>query len=205
MKHPKKWRDNLAHDIAWAQSILMGEGEMRPMFVLHNRDGSVTPFLTAFQTEGEKRAIFQFFRILIVASEAIGFSFLAEGWMKSHAKLPGETEEESMARAMAGPSPMQSETRKEVLTVMMTYRDEGGERQTLSSIRELDRDWDGKIKGFKEDAVYAAAVMEGAVRDIMDEDPPTPDLVTACRLFCVKKAAFVMDQLNIVTLEKPPG
>jgi hypothetical protein len=202
-KHPKKWRDNLAHDVEWGKSILLGEGEMRPMFVLHNRDGSVTPFLAGFQTDGQKRAIFQFFSILIVAQEAVGFSFLCEGWLKTSQQHADETAEEAMTRALAGPSPAQAEDRKEVLTTMLVYRDAADERQTLSSILELDRGWDGKIKGFKPECM-GTALIEGAVRDIMEEDPPTIAQVTACRLFCIKKAAFVMDQLNIVTLEKPP-
>jgi hypothetical protein len=199
-KHPKKWVENFAHDLSWGKSLLQGEGSLIPMFILHNRDGSITPFCVAFKSPGHKHSVYQFMSIVMMANESIGFSFMCEGWMIINGIHHGEDAADAMERALAGPSPSQSENRIEVLTLMMVYRDDADERKVISTIEDMQRDWDGKLTGFKAHDTRGA-IMEGAVVDIMPEEPPDQAHVMAARAFLATKADFIMGQLDIIPIE----
>jgi len=198
-KTPAKWLGTLEHDLNWAKGILLGEGEMRPMFIMHNRDGSITPLMASFKSDSHKAAIYQFLSIFILAQDCEGFSFMCEGWMKLADQRPGESYEEALERAQQV-RPMDDESRKEVVTLMLVYRDDADERQCISALEEIERGVDGRPCGFKTIATDGA-ITEGAIMEIMREDRPDRDLVVAAHRFCKHKAAFIMEHLGIVGVE----
>jgi hypothetical protein len=201
-KTPAYWRGTLEHDLNWAKGIMIGEGRLLPMFIMHNRDGSITPLMCGFKSDSHKAAVYRFISILALAMDCDGFSFMCEGWMKLADIHEGETHDAAYKRAMVV-RPMDDENRKEVVTLMLVYRDEADERQVMSALEEIERGVDAQPCGFKTIST-AGAITEGAVIDILREDRPDRDVVFAAQMFCNLKAIEIMESLGVQSVELEP-
>ena len=46
VRHPERWTKKVKADMGYAARILTKQGEVCPLFILHNRDGSCTALRT---------------------------------------------------------------------------------------------------------------------------------------------------------------
>jgi hypothetical protein len=209
MKKPSKkappltrWERQLQSDMAFAARTIIADGTLYPLFILHNRDGSFTPFRSALRDAEHKHRVYQFFGLLLVATDAAGISVMCESWVRSEQLQPGETSTALLRRVERdGPMPRQASDRQEVLTVSLAYRDDADERQVKTTIGDIIRGDDGgvvAIKWWKD-----GETLDGAVRNIMPPNPPRPEH-TAIAAHAVKDMGpAIMKALDIVEVTPP--
>jgi hypothetical protein len=166
------WVQQLRFDVEYAKRILLTSGEVRPMFVMHTREG-VKVFAMTAPNEEARLAIFKLLALTCIAENAEGLTFISEAWMRKLPQLAGETPAEARRRAKQGPMPSQAEDRIEIVIVQTAYRDpETGERRVLCDAREILRGADGKPSGVKESQGEQPDSLEGRIVNIFPVEPP---------------------------------
>jgi hypothetical protein len=139
------WLKQHRFDVEFAKRILLTTGECRPMFVIVGKvRSSVMPAL--WNSDDERDTMYLLMTLLAAADNAVGLVFIAEAWMRGVLQVPGETTAQTRERAMQV-APRDAEDRIEVIHVVCCYRDDAGEKQTLYSILEIERDATGKPTG----------------------------------------------------------
>ena len=90
----------------------------------------------------QKDRVATYLAALCEAEGAVALSFISEAWIRKMSQRTGETEAEFRERAGAL-RPSQAEDRAEVISAMLTARQDG-ERITLVKMGEIERRADGK-------------------------------------------------------------
>lgn len=139
------WEKQIDFDFEWGRSILMERGLVVPMLIMH-ADKPMIVSLGNVPDERmmETRAVL---KMLALAHNVRAVSFIAEAWVRKLAKRPGESEAEVNRRGEEGPRPSEAEDRSEAVIAAIFWRNATGQRQTLARMGEIDRGWDGKVKG----------------------------------------------------------
>jgi len=196
-KHPQKWVDELASNVAFGKDVLHGQGMMPALFVIHHEGGGFTPFTCLFRGDMQKRAIVSLITMFAVACDCEAVSFSAEAWLKIGDVRPGESQADAIKRG-SEISPAEAEDRKEVLMCSLTYRDEADERQAMLEVWEIERGADGKISGFKnlERGMFKHG---GTMVDVLPEERPTPGMVQSAQMFLDANAESLMTVLGLET------
>jgi hypothetical protein len=142
-------------DCEFASTALIRHGELAPMFVVRGRDGSVVPILAA----GERETAYTLARIVCVAHDAIAISMIAEAWTA--------TEQRDQPTFV----PVNKrEDRKEVVSVAMVMSEP--KRCQFTSLREIVRDWNGRITGVGPELLPGDAEGEGPLFDLLPTHRP---------------------------------
>ena len=169
---PNKWSEQLSRDVAFARSVMLTQGEVQPMFVLHSATESKV-IGAAWENIEDKRRVRAFVAMLALADNAEALSFMAEGWSINRPRLPGETEAAARKR-FEGAVPSEAEDRVEILMVVNSYRDDAGERRTRGVMLEIIRDTEGKVTGLVERTPEGGdAELEGPLANLLPaREPP---------------------------------
>jgi hypothetical protein len=198
MKKPKQartkglpdWIKQVQWDLELAKRILLDHGGMHPMFMIHFA-GKIT-VVTSNVSHEHREQLYAYLTTLCVAKNAVALSFVAEAWVRTVPDIPGETKEENIERALAV-MPRDAEDRIEVLLSQITYRDEGGDNHSIMRSAEIERGADGKVSGFKPDALPQDddAKDEGMVFRILPSFIATPELQAKAQEALPKLAALL--------------
>jgi hypothetical protein len=195
---PPRWAEQLRYDMVFAEDAITTKGELPPVFVLHNPDRSVTPFVVPLRDAAHKRRVYQFLALTLLASGAVGFTMMTEAWMRDELAEPGESAEAAMARVERdGPMPSQVSNRKEIVSIVMVYRDDADERQTSGVIGEIVRADDASVAAIKWE-VNAETSAAGAMVDIMPVIAPDPRHRAAAARLLIEIGPTIMQVLGIV-------
>jgi hypothetical protein len=171
------WTKQLRFDMEYAKRMLLEDGGVRPMFVLHTDDG-IIPCPTDMGDKGKIRAIIS---MLCLAYRAVGVTFIGEAWAMRPAspddhQRPGESWADWEARTVA---PSESERRFEIVLVQSTFYDDAGEKAGLASMREIERGADGKPTGLAPEITHTHGVkpedaIQGPTFNILPERRASP-------------------------------
>lgn len=166
------WAKQLRFDMAFAEKVLLDRGEVSAMFIVHTKNG-VHALVTPWKDDDEKAQCRRIVQLYCVAHDAVALTFITEAWVRSMAKAHGETDAEFDDRVSAV-RPSQAEDRREVVMVVIAYRDAAGERKVLFESREIQRRANGKPCGlvsFREIEMNDGN-LEGRMVDVLPEQPP---------------------------------
>jgi hypothetical protein len=144
-------------DCQFASTALIRHGELAPMFVVHSRDGRMVPVLVAI----ERDAAYTVARLVCIAYDAIAISMIAEAW----------TATEQKDRPPSVVPIREREDRMEVVSVAMVASEP--ERCQFTSLREIIRDWNGKITGVGPELIPEDAQGEGTLFELLPPHPPS--------------------------------
>jgi hypothetical protein len=139
------WEKQVRFDMAFAERMLLKQGDVGRMFVMHAKDAQHV-MAAPWKGNDEKARILTMVRAYCIAYDAEALSFISEAWIRHLDRAPGETEAEFRARSNAI-RPSEAEDRREVVMVVIMYRDAAGERQIVSDTREITRRDNGKPDG----------------------------------------------------------
>jgi hypothetical protein len=143
MKRPKEasrkagkidWHAQLRHDFAWAESALRQNGKFHPMFIIWSPDG-IYPVLAPWEEPDRRDAVCALVRCLCIEHDAYAITHIAEAWMRRG------------NNTLIAPS--KASDRIEAVQIVIVYRDDAGERQTLGGARETMRRASGHFDGFR--------------------------------------------------------
>jgi hypothetical protein len=138
-----EWRGWMLHDMAFAEARLRKIGSVIQTFVLHGIDGQKVILAAPFTSGAQRDGVLKFLKAVCIAHQAAGFSCITEAWVGMAAD---QAEVEALDRG-EGLRVSERETRREVISVMLIYRDSAGQRQALGMLREIVRGADGKATG----------------------------------------------------------
>jgi hypothetical protein len=154
------WRAWAHADRELGRSQLLQHGAIpSAMFRLHTRKGQLLAYTVQFVAPQQKALAYRFLRLACIAHEAVAVSFLAEAWM-----VDGDS-------AVA---PSESERRREILSVLLSYRDHAN-ILGYSCMDELLRDAEGKICGFDTLTDEPTNTSQGELANLLEAVMPTPD------------------------------
>jgi hypothetical protein len=136
----------------------MAIGQLAPMFVVHAHDGTIIPVLATWDN---KSGHYDVVKVICIAHDAIAICMICEGWIAG-----ARTREE-----LEGRPPSEREDRKEVVSVTMSMRQP--RVRSLSSWREIIRDWDGKITGVGPELVPPGIQGVGRMFELLPEERPS--------------------------------
>jgi hypothetical protein len=191
----QNWHVWLTQDMNFATKQLLTDGKVSHMFVAHIADRDELIVVPLFlRSAAEKAGMYGFLKVLCVAFDVIGFSLIAEAWVRMIETRIGESAAERSARVLDGPLPSEAEDRKEIIAVTLVYRDDGG-RQTLTRMAEIVRNTTGKPISTSPIDMPEDASGDGAVPDILPETRPTPEQQTVA-----KKFVDQLSHLNLFTI-----
>lgn len=166
-------------DLEYAKRVLMERGEVMPMFVVHGDDTVV--MLTPWHDDREKDHYRNLVRLMGVAEDASGITFIGEVWMRSVSRRDGETEQEFDKRSKMLP-PSQAEDRIEAILIYTQHRDRDGSRINRSRLLEILRGANGKPSGTR----------DLAHDELLLPSPPLPEH----RAMAKELVAFARDKMN---------
>lgn len=192
---PKQWRIWLDNDLTFATERLTETGSCPTMFVIHRKDGSLLIVGTPFTSPEQKHDVRNFLRLACIAYDAVAVTFISEAWVRMLNQRSGEGDAAFRTRADAI-APSQAEDRREVVSVMLTYRDEGECCQTVGAMREIVRDAAGKPSG----VVALAGCDDGPAIDrtaILSDATPPPDIQACVEAFLKREGPAMMQRLGI--------
>jgi hypothetical protein len=138
------WEKQVRFDMAFAERMLLKQGDVGRMFVIHAKDAQHV-MAAPWHSAAEKRQMLTMVRAYCIAVDAEALSFISEAWVRSVFRAHGETEAEFNTRVDAV-APRDAEDRREVVICMVIYR-EAGERHAVSDTREITRRDNGKPEG----------------------------------------------------------
>ncbi len=170
------WLHWLDHDTTFALERLTDQGSLVPQFIVHSNDGEITPVVIPFHDAETKALMKRFMRLLCIAKEAIGVTFIHEAWMTTMPANPGESTEELERRAQQQVPPSMSDTKAEVVLLILLYYDENGRRRSVSKIGEIIRDESGAATGTKPMSVVEDDANAGSMVDILLPERPSQAL-----------------------------
>lgn len=172
----ERWRQQLRFSMTWAEKVLVQDGAVLPFFHIITPDGQRDIVVSAeFRDSESKQMSVTLVQLLCVVHDAVAVSFTAEAWMKSIRKTPNETKAEFDERAFEVP-PSQSESRIEVVVSTVSWRDEAGERLSLSDNREIERRSNGKPSGLKAiPGINEPTKITGRMADILPTRLASPE------------------------------
>lgn len=131
----KALRARFEADLHHAETAILKDGHLAPMFAVTPTDGPPLPVVADFGSPEAKHACLTAVRLLCIATNAVTAMYMGEAWMVA-GELP------------AGVSPGQSERRVEVVMVSLEGRI-GREVKRLARVREILRGLDGKPSGLR--------------------------------------------------------
>lgn len=155
MKKPKRatgWAEQLKYDMEFARFILLKQGHVAPMFVIHAKGGAHVVGVQLGDRE-DKHRVYGILSIMCAALGATALTFIAEAWIRHSIE--------------------DTEDKQEVVIVQTSYRDDAGKHSVFEA-REIVRGADGEPcdliahSGSDDDTR-----LEGAVYDILLEEAPT--------------------------------
>jgi hypothetical protein len=165
------WVKQLRFDMMFAEKTLLKSGEVSTMVVVHAK-GEKHVIAAPWHNDEEKAALLEMINAYCIAHEAEALTYISEAWVRYVQKAPGETEAEYQARKEV--RPRDAEDRREVVIVMIMYRDDGGERQVVSDTKEIVRRANGKPDGLKPYRLNGGMdVLGGAIVEAFPEWPPS--------------------------------
>jgi hypothetical protein len=167
------WIDQLNHDADWAKTMLLQQGEVRPVFVLHC-DGIIKIISAEWSSTILKMIIMKLVAMQAALSYADAISFMAEAWQVVLKRRPGESQAAYNRRATST-RPNDATDREEVLTVSIVYREDGEKKHGFRSMKIM-RNSAGKITDapeYPED--QNSLSVEGNLFDMLLIDKLTPN------------------------------
>jgi hypothetical protein len=166
---PDRWVKQVRFDIEFAKRMILEQGSCATILVIHldaeRRVVCMPP------PDLGKETVALYLRAYCAAHDAQGFAFISEAWMRDVPKRFGETEAEHHARIDAVPI-REAEDRVEIVMAQIVYRD-GDERRTSHEEREILRDANGTVTGFRPLDLTGAS--EGRWVDVLLPEPPTAE------------------------------
>jgi len=136
------WEKQARMDFEHAKRVLLNDGAVMGMFVIHGAKESHVVGVPGFD-DRVRAHLPQLLMLMCVMHDAQGISHIAEAWMAERPRLHGETEAEHFARANATVA-SEAEDRIEVVVTTTTWRDEAGEAHTIGHCGEIVRNPRGK-------------------------------------------------------------
>ncbi len=186
---PGDWPAQHRYDYEFARSMILDQGEVAPMFVIHGADRTVV-MLARWRTDDDKDRFVMAVRAVAVAEDAQCISFISEAWVRDVAPTPGETRDEAMRRAHQVP-PSQAEDRKEIALVITEYRDRAGEICRRGTAGEIVRRYgDGKPSAVSK-LDWKADAMEGRFVGLVPPLRPTAEQRESMRAVIEHMGGFV--------------
>lgn len=178
MRKPRRasdWSKQLEFDMRFAEKTLRENGSVETMFSVYSKE-KVSVFPAPWRSPLEKDLYHSIAWAMCVAHDADAVSLMTEAWVRSEKRRPDESKAAMLARARSGPSPAQSEDRREVVMLWLAYRDEIGEIQHRALAREIERRASGTVVGLKP-VDFGEAIPEPGFRlsSILPEERPTPE------------------------------
>lgn len=154
------------HASARAETMLLAEGTVSPLFTIVDRQGHARPVAADFTSEAAKEASFAIVRMMCVAEAATAIFHYSEAWAVS-------------ADAVSGVSSLEGEQGTEVLLVAGTVR--VGSRLTQKlRVREIERGPSGSISGLRDLPVSALGgvdiqhlPLQGRLMELLPAKPST--------------------------------
>jgi hypothetical protein len=101
--------------MGYVARILSKEGEVCPLFILHNRDGSCTGLRTQLRDPEHRQRVFQFITATLISTDRPAFTFIMEAC-----------------------------DRVEVVSISLVYRDDANGRHSIGAVGTVRRDAAGK-------------------------------------------------------------
>lgn len=135
------WTAQMRQDAAFAKTILLSQGEVRPMFIVHCPD-HIKVVGAGWRTAEEKRTTQKLIAMQAALEDADAICFIAEAWARDIQPIKGESDADHRRRATEV-TPSQAKDRIEVIIVSVVYR-EDGEAKPLCTSLEIIRDKQGK-------------------------------------------------------------
>lgn len=154
----KALRARFDHDVRHAESVLLQDGQLAPMFAVTSGNGRLLPVMADFGSPEAKQACVTAVRLLCVAEDAVMAVHMTEAWL-----VVGDL--------ALGVSPGQSDRRVEAVLVSINGRVGQGVK-CLSSVREILRGADGKPTGLR-----PLALPGGTRRSQVDLGGPMSELL----------------------------
>ncbi len=154
----KALRTLFSHDVRHAESVLLQDGHLAPMFAATSGDGRLLPVMADFGSPEAKEACITAVRLLCIAKDAMMAVHMAEAWLVVGDLAPGV-------------SPGQSDRRVEAVLVSIDGRIGGGVKR-LSSVREILRGADGRPTG-----LHPLTLPGGTRRSQVDLGGPMSELL----------------------------
>jgi hypothetical protein len=166
------WIKQLRFDMAFAEKTLLQRGELGTMFVVHTKDAKHV-VAGGWEDDDEKAAKLEMLRTYCIACDAEALTYISEAWTRHLSQMPSETKAEFQARVDAV-LPRNAEDRREMVMVMIMYRDDAGQRQVVSDSREIQRRANGKPSGLTPHRLNEGwDVLGGPIVDAFPEWPPS--------------------------------
>jgi hypothetical protein len=197
VRHPERWTKKVKADMGYAARILTKQGEVCPLFILHNRDGSCTALRTPLRDPEHRQRVYQFITATLISTDCPAFTLIMEAWQNEARMLPGESAAAALRPERDGPMPRDASDRIEVISISLVYRDAADERHSIGAVGTITRDAAGKPSISQWDT---GAFADGAVLDIMPEEPATPQHREIATYLLASKGAAIMKALGVVEI-----
>jgi len=167
------WPGQARRDYAFAKACVLERGQCAPFFAVHGAKRSV--IVPAFwRNDTDKDDTARVVRLICVAEDADGLSFITEAWIRRMVRAHNESEAEFQARSNAI-APSKAEDRIEVVMANLTYR-EDDERKWIVLCGEIIRDNAGKpIRIADLTLDDETGNPGGRMFDILPEERPDPE------------------------------
>jgi hypothetical protein len=142
------WEQQARMDYEHAKRVLLTEGAVMGLFVIHGAEASHVVGVPGFDDQVREH-LPKLLMLMCIQHDAQAISHIAEAWMRVLPRQHGETEAEHFARANATRA-AEAEDRIEVVITTTTWRDEAGEAHTIGHCGEIVRNPRGKPQSVRE-------------------------------------------------------
>lgn len=136
------WRPILERQLEWAANQLTkADAELQPIITLYPDDETAPSevIYAPFTTDAEEEALHTFLAVKGVALQTRAATHIAEAWVRSITRRPGESDAELQQRGEAV-EPSKAEDRTEVVIITAVWRDRDWQRHVLVGTRQIERD-----------------------------------------------------------------
>jgi hypothetical protein len=159
---------------AKSKRLFIARGSAPLLFIIVGHDGTKKVIAVPSPSDAAtKRQVFSLIHLACTAFDAMAYLCISEAWER--AATVGDSDRPTVM-------PSEAEDRKEVLMVIMIYRDETGERRTLHRIHEIIRDWKTGAITLRDMTEMTDENFQGILVDILPEKRPSPAQRTAAQI-----------------------
>lgn len=162
-----RWDKEFAFNVAIAEKFLLGRGQVMSMFVFYAGE-EVLIFPAPFADEGEKQTAIRLARVVATAHDAAAVCFLSEAYIREVKPTEGESHIEAARRVAR----TERQTGREVVTVMLSWRD-GSEIRMRQSSKAIERDQKGKVTGLGPELMENSEPIMGDLLEILPAQAPS--------------------------------
>jgi hypothetical protein len=181
------WIAQMHADADFAKALLISNGEVKPMFIIHCPE-HVKVVGAAWKNTEEKRITQKLISMQAALDDAEAISFISEAWCREVRRYDGESKADHTKRINAV-APSEAEDRIEIIMIAVNYRERNRTRTAGMSL-EIIRDKDGVPTDAINRDGEAQAMLQGPMINLL-----LPKKLTEAQKIIVKHALNTLKEI----------